>query len=161
MNETPTIAPVASAPIVNPVPASPSKPSKPSPKAEAKPTLPTLPAFLALVQAAPSASPSAKATLDGVIAWASEIGMPCVAMRSYREHVLSRIPLLSGKCAFTTGGTRTTVTVAIVKGYSEVAKHFKTDDRRAEDAARAYDQAKRAFAVLSAITEAQEVALSL
>lgn len=153
---TPTTTPTTSAPAVVATPTTPSKA-----KAKAPAPLPALAPFIALCMAAPRPSPSAKLTLDGVIAWGASVGCPVADMRAHRDAALTQLGASTAKTSFTATGTRTVVANAIVRAYAEVAKHYAKDDRRGESSASAYRQAKRAFAVLAAITEASEAEIKL
>lgn len=157
---TPTTTPTASAPAVVATPTTPSK-AKAKAKAKAPAPLPALAPFIALCMAAPRPSPSAKLTLDGVIAWGAAVGCLVADMRAHRDAALTQLGASTAKTSFTATGTRTVVANAIVRAYAEVAKHYAKDDRRAESSASAYRQAKRAFAVLAAITEASEAEIKL
>lgn len=154
MNEAPTSSPVTETPasVATPAPAHKAPKSK-APTPESKPTLAP---FIAIVMAAPRPTVNPKATIDGVLTWGKQTGCPVADMAEHRDAVLSRLGASVAKTSFTASGTKTSVTSAIVKAYADVAKHYAKDDRRAESSASAYRQAKRAFAVLAAITEASE-----
>ena len=138
-------------------PATVATPTSPAPS-KAKPTLAP---FIAICMAAPRPTVNPKATIDGVLTWGESVGCPVADMRAHRDAVLSRLGVSTAKTAFTITGTRTVVANAIVKAYADVAKHYAKDDRRAESSASAYRQAKRAFSILAAITEASESTLAL
>ena len=157
MNEaTTSLAPTTTpASVAAPAPA-PSKAKTPAPEAK-----PVLAPFIALCMAAPRPSPSSKITLDGVLVWGAAVGCPVSDMRAHRDACLTQLGASTAKTSFTATGTRTVVANAIVKAFAEVAKHYAKDDRRADSSANAHRQAKRAFSILAAITEASESTLAL
>lgn len=151
---TPSATGTASSPaasVAAPVPSAKAPKAPKAPEARA-----SLAPFIAIVMAAPRPTVNPKATIDGVLTWGKQTGCPVADMAEHRDAVLSRLGASVAKTSFTASGTKTSVTAAIVKAYSDVAKHYAKDDRRAESSASAYRQAKRAFAVLAAITEASE-----
>lgn len=154
---TPTVAPTAT--VANPPAVAPAKGKgkAPAPVVEAKPTLP---AFIALASSLPAPAAAPKFAFDALVKWGEDNGMPGTRDARYiRDAVLSRVPHLTGKIKWSTGGTAASAKAAIVAAAAEVAKHAKRGDDDGEREASGARCLKRLFAVAAALGGEAEISL--
>lgn len=135
-------SPVVSAPVAAPV-------AEPTVKAKAKAPVPAPLPFIALLQSLPAPVASPKGAFDAAVAWGSANGFPTAGIRRIRDEILSRVPHLTGKVKWTTGGTALSAKAALKAAAAEVAKYHAKDDD-----ADAYKAASERLASLLAILAA-------
>jgi len=83
----------------------------------------------------------------------------CRDARYIRDSVLSRVPHLTGKIKWSTGGTAASAKAAIVAAAQEVAKHAAKGDDDGEREASGARCIKRLFAVAAALGGEAEISL--
>jgi hypothetical protein len=156
MNQATTTTPATTTEAVVATPTTPK-----APKAKAQPEAkPSLPAFIALASSLPAPVASPKGAFDAVLSWGEANGMPGVRdARFIRDSVLSRVPHLTGKIRWSTGGTAASAKAAIVSAAAEVAKHAAKGDDDGEREASGARCIKRLFAVAAALGGEAEISL--